>query len=237
MRRIYSDHFQRLVENTRPGLEINQRVIHSVVTGIVRNVAAEIDGLMDRESVTDVVPGRRRGWSILRTLWSVGLGNSWGRETKTVVMAMAEISRAPRRGFSSTEINENALIIPGHALLEENAAGVRAMYLYVADGARLILICLVMKRWRPGRREIHGRRVALQAEAVHVVACQQARIGRSVRDVAHGTTLGLDRRMLVNPWPDRIDMTLGADRVLRRTLLQHLRLESAMRVVAVTALD
>ena len=41
-----------------------------------------------------------------------------------VVMAMAEISKAPRRGFSSTEINENALIVRAHALLEENAAGV-----------------------------------------------------------------------------------------------------------------
>ena len=111
------------------------------------------------------------------------------------------------------------------------------MYLHVADGASLVLIRLVMKRWRARRREIHGRRVALQAEAVHVVARQQARIRRSVRDMAHGTALSLDGRMFVNPWPDRIDVTLGADRVLRRTLLQHLRLESAMRVVAVTALD
>ena len=55
--------------------------------------------------------------------------------------------------------------------------------------------------------------------------------------MAHGTALSLDGRMLVNPWPDRIDVTFGADRVLRCTQLQHLRLESAMRVVAVTALD
>ena len=110
------------------------------------------------------------------------------------------------------------------------------MYLHVANGARLVLIRLVMKRWRARRREIHGRRVALQTEAVHVVASQQARIRRSVREMAHDTALSLDRRMLVNPRPDRIDMTLGADRVLRRTQLQHLRLESAMRVVAVTAL-
>jgi hypothetical protein len=39
-------------------------------------------------------------------------------------MAIAEISRAPRPDFSSTEINENALIILGHALLEENTARV-----------------------------------------------------------------------------------------------------------------
>src|ERR1700733_153135 len=111
------------------------------------------------------------------------------------------------------------------------------MYLHVADGASLVLIRLVMKRRRARRREIHGRRVALQAEAVHVVARQQARIRRSVRNVARGTALSLDGRMLVNPWPDRIDVTFGADRVLRCTQLQHLRLESAMRVVAVTALD
>ena len=111
------------------------------------------------------------------------------------------------------------------------------MYLHVANGARLVLIRLVMKRRRARRREIHGRRVALQAEAVHVVASQQARIRRSVREMAHGTALSLDGRMLVNPWPDRIDVTLGADRVLRCIVLQHLRLESAMRVVAVTALD
>ena len=55
--------------------------------------------------------------------------------------------------------------------------------------------------------------------------------------MAHDTALSLDGRMLVNPWPDRIDVTLGADRVLRRTLLQHLGLESAMGVVAITTLD
>ena len=152
-------------------------------------------------------------------------------------MAKAEISTAPRLRFGKSEIDENALIIRGHALLEENAAGVGAMYLHVADGASLVLISLVMKRRCARRREIHGRRVALQAEAIHVVASQQARIRRSMRKMAQGTALSLDGRMLVNPWPGRIDVTLGADCVLCRTLLQHLRLESAMRVVAVTALD
>ena len=107
------------------------------------------------------------------------------------------------------------------------------MYLHVADGASLVLIRLVMKRRRAGRRELHRRRVALQAEAVHVVTSQQAGIRRSVRKMAHGTALSLDGRMLVNPWPDRIDVTLGADRILRRTQLQHLRLKSAMRVVEI----
>jgi hypothetical protein len=77
VRRIYSDHLHGLVENTRPGLEIDQGVIHGVVAGIARNVAAEIDGLMDRVSVTNVVPGRRWGRRILRALWSTGLSNDW----------------------------------------------------------------------------------------------------------------------------------------------------------------
>ena len=70
-------------------------------------------------------------------------------------MAMAKISRAPRRGFSRTGINENALIILGHALLEENTAGVGSMYLHVADGACLVLIGLVMERRGPRRGKVH----------------------------------------------------------------------------------
>ena len=78
MRRIYSDHLHGLVENTRPGLEIHQGVIHGVVAGIACNVAAEIDGLMDRVSVTNVVPGRWWGRRILRALWSTGLSEGCG---------------------------------------------------------------------------------------------------------------------------------------------------------------
>jgi hypothetical protein len=40
-------------------------------------VAAEIDGLMDGVSVTNVVSGRRWGRRILRALWSTGLSNGW----------------------------------------------------------------------------------------------------------------------------------------------------------------
>ena len=150
---------------------------------------------------------------------------------------MAEISRAPRWRLSGSEINENALIIRGHALLEENTAGVGSMYLHVADGARLVLICLVVKRRRAGRREIHGRRVALQTEAIHVVASQQARIRRSVWEMAHGTALSLDGRMLVNEWSERLDVALGANGILGRTSLKEIRLEGSVRVVAIRALQ
>ena len=54
--RIHGNHLHGLVENARSGLEVDQRVVHSVATGIVRNVATEIDGLMDRVSVTNIVP-------------------------------------------------------------------------------------------------------------------------------------------------------------------------------------
>ena len=111
------------------------------------------------------------------------------------------------------------------------------MYLHVADGASLVLICLVMKRRRARRREIHGRRVALQAEAVHVVARQQARIRRSVRDMAHGAALSLDGRMLVNERPEGIDVALGANSVLCRTRPNKGRLEGAVRVMAIRTLQ
>ena len=110
------------------------------------------------------------------------------------------------------------------------------MYLHMAYSACLVLVRLVMKRRRARRRETHGRRVALQAEAVHVVASQQARVRRSVRNVARGTALSLDGRMLVNERPQGIDVALGADGILGRTNTKLVRLEGAMRVVAVRAL-
>jgi len=88
------------------------------------------------------------------------------------------------------------------------------MNLYMAYGARLILVCLVMERRCAGRREIRRRSVALQAHAVHIAQHEQPGIRRSVRIMARGTALSLDRWMLVDPRPGSFDMTLGADSVL-----------------------
>ena len=111
------------------------------------------------------------------------------------------------------------------------------MNLHVTYSACLVLIRLVMKRRGAGRRESHRRRVALQAEAVHVAAYEQARIRRSVRKVARGATLSLDGRMLVNERPERIDVALGANGVLGRTGPNETRLEGAVRVVTVRTLQ
>ena len=107
----------------------------------------------------------------------------------------------------------------------------------MAYSACLVLVRLVMKRWCAGRGEIHRWRVALQAEAVHVAAYEQARIRRSVRKVARGATLSLDGRMLVNERPERIDVALGANGVLGRTRPKEVRLEGAVRVMTISALQ
>ncbi len=78
--------------------------------------------------------------------------------------------------------------------------------------------------------------MALQAEAVHVAAYEQARIRRSVRRMARGAALSLDGRVLVSERPEGVDVALGADRILGRTNTKLVRLEGAVRIVAVTAL-
>ncbi len=78
--------------------------------------------------------------------------------------------------------------------------------------------------------------MALQAEAVHVAAYEQARIRRSVREMARGAALSLDGRVLVNERPERIDVALGANGILGRTNTKLVRLEGAVRFVAVSAL-
>lgn len=111
------------------------------------------------------------------------------------------------------------------------------MNLHMAYRARLVLICLVMKRRRSGRREIYGRRVTLEAHAVHVVTNKQTRIRRPVREMARGAALGLDRWMLVDERARRLDVALGADGILRRADSDEIRLKGAVRVVAISALD
>jgi hypothetical protein len=55
--------------------------------------------------------------------------------------------------------------------------------------------------------------------------------------MAEGTALSLDRRVLVNEWSERIDVALCANGVLGSAYLSELRLEGAVRVVAVGALE
>jgi hypothetical protein len=79
--------------------------------------------------------------------------------------------------------------------------------------------------------------MALQAEAVHVAAYEQTRIRRSVRKMARGTALCLDRRVLVDEWSECLDMALGANGVLGCTRPKEVRLEGAVRIMTVGALQ
>jgi hypothetical protein len=55
--------------------------------------------------------------------------------------------------------------------------------------------------------------------------------------MARGATLSLDGRMLVNEWAEGVDMAFGADGVLGRSGSEEFGLESAVRVMAVGALQ
>ena len=87
----------------------------------------------------------------------------------------------------------------------------------MADGARLILLVLVMGR-ADGKagREVRRRRVALQAKRVHIGRVQHAGIGCPMWRVAAGAALGLHHRVLVDVWSGRLRVALGAYRILLR---------------------
>ena len=107
----------------------------------------------------------------------------------------------------------------------------------VANGARLILRSLVVRRpdGQVGRK-VRRRRVALQADRVHVGAVQQPWIRSAVRSVASGAPFGLDHRVLIHKRPGRLGVALGANRILLRRRPQSLLAKRAMRVVAIGAL-
>ncbi len=58
-----------------------------------------------------------------------------------------------------------------------------------------------------------------------------------MRRVARYATLGLDHWMFIGEWSGILCMALGADSIPVRSCLKVLILESAMRVMAVAALD
>jgi hypothetical protein len=108
----------------------------------------------------------------------------------------------------------------------------------VANGARLILLVLVVRRadWKTGG-EIRRRGVALQANRVHVRSIQQTRIRTTVRRVAGNAAFGLDHIVLIHKRSSRFGVALGADRILLRSRLEALAPKRSVGVVAVGALD
>ena len=71
------------------------------------------------------------------------------------------------------------------------------MNLRVAQRASLILSGLIMEGWRAGR-VCKRRRMARQAEQIHITHLEQMNVGRAVGHVAYGAALGPDWLVLEN---------------------------------------
>lgn len=117
------------------------------------------------------------------------------------------------------------------------------MYLRVADRAGLVLVRLIVERRYSGSGEVHGSRVALQAQRVDIIARQQPRVWRSVRRMAPSASFGLDHRMRIDERACGLRVALHANCVATRTAVQHSAgplqsaHERAMRIMAIAALD
>ena len=79
--------------------------------------------------------------------------------------------------------------------------------------------------------------MALQAEAIYVVANEQAGVGGSVWGMARGAALSLNGRVLEHERPAVFDVALRANGVLSCTRLKEFWLEGAVWVMAVSALQ
>ena len=55
--------------------------------------------------------------------------------------------------------------------------------------------------------------------------------------MAKGTPLRLYRWVLINPWPERVDVALSADSILGRTQVHHFWLKGSMGIMAIGALN
>jgi hypothetical protein len=104
----------------------------------------------------------------------------------------------------------------------------------VAQCAGLVFGRLIVSR---AGGTLHGKRVTLQAQQVHLTYAQQARIGRAMRRVAARATLRLDRYMFVDKWPLFIRVAFKTDSVSLRQSANLAQRRRSMDVVAVTALN
>ena len=107
----------------------------------------------------------------------------------------------------------------------------------VANDARLILHRLIVEGRNARGCKVWRWRMALHAQRVDVGAVEQARIGAAVRRVAGGAAFGLDNVVLIHKRASRFGMALAANSVLLRGGLAALFLKSAVRVVAIRALN
>jgi hypothetical protein len=81
------------------------------------------------------------------------------------------------------------------------------------------------------------RAVALIAQRIDAWHIQQPGVLRTMRSMAAHAPFRLDRGVLIDKRSPRLHMALGADQVLIGSRFQVVLLESAMRVVAIAAVD
>lgn len=115
------------------------------------------------------------------------------------------------------------------------------MYLRVADRAGLVLVCLIVERRDTRSREVHGCRMALEAQRIHIVAGQQPGIWRSMREMTARAALGCNHGMRIDEWAGGLGVAFRADCVaagagMKRSagFLQSAD-ECAVRIVAIAA--
>ena len=121
-------------------------------------------------------------------------------------------------------------------LPEEDRVGLRPVNLYVARGAVLEPRSRqVMEAGSAGRAELKYVAVALYAELIDLAALQELRVARAVRRVAGRAAFGLYGRVLEDERPLLVRVALQARSVRARGQPRLLRLEPAVRVVAVGA--
>ena len=104
----------------------------------------------------------------------------------------------------------------------------------VTHCASLILGCLVM---RGPIRPLRGKRVALQAQQIHLADPQQARVCGTMGRVATTAAFCFDWHMLVDKWSPGICVALGAYCVSAGQGFHLAQGCGAMRVMAVTAVN
>ena len=107
----------------------------------------------------------------------------------------------------------------------------------VAKRACLILLRLIMECGTERRDAGSGQGVTLEAELVHLGPVEQMRIRRAVRRVTGQAALDLHRRMLVLERPGFIGVAVQTDGLLGGGGAQLVGLETAVRIVAIAALD
>lgn len=111
------------------------------------------------------------------------------------------------------------------------------MDLRMAQRASLELSGQIVKTGRARSAAEARSRVALQAELIDIGEFQEMRIGGAMGRVAIRATFRLHRLVLIYERPLLVLMTLEADLVLCRRGTQLSGVETAMRIVAIGALD